>query len=251
MAHLQAVTEASARSDPRSPASTQHELIKEAEKNDEWDRGSITKSYHRLRVEELTDFVDGLKENQREKLKIDARRVKRCRAKLAESGANRLLLSEVQESFKQWRLEAARRPEAQFKFSADERDGHFKELDFLGEDDIFLDDDTDPEHDFKAGFLFFQKHGIGWKKATYQGNGFDNHEKFPNQKLTVHKALYDTQHNPIYETKDEDDNRYLKYIHLPANHMGWVEVSIPTNQWRVSLTLHIQASHSKVLRGGF
>ncbi|KAH8787787.1 hypothetical protein F5883DRAFT_400901, partial [Diaporthe sp. PMI_573] len=52
------------------------------------------------------------------------------------------------------------------------------------------------------------------------------HEKFPNQKLTVHKALYDTQHNPIYETKDEDDNRYLKYIHLPANHMGWVEQAI-------------------------
>lgn len=168
-----------------------------------------------------------------EKLKVDARRVKRCRARLAEFEKTRLLFDEVRESFNQWRLEANRRPGVQFKYTATERDGHFKDLVFNEEDDIDVhgeaSEDAGPEHDFKAGFLFFQEYGIGWKSFTHHGHGFDKHEKFPNQKITVHRALFGKEYNPFSATMDEHGKRYLKYIHLPANHMGWVEVSFLMN----------------------
>lgn len=236
MAHIREAAEAPARRDPNAPTLANHlKSIKEAEKKDKWDCGSITKRYHRLRVQEMPDFLKELEENQREKLETDARRVGNRRARLEESENKRLLLVEVKESFEQWRKEREDKREARFKFSVEERIGHCKELNFPNADDISHEDDGNPEHDFKAGFLFFQKHGTRWKKATYHGNGFDNHEEFPNQKLTVHQALYDTQSNPIFETKAEDGSRQLKYIHLPANHMGWVEVSVLTKQLFISL----------------
>lgn len=232
MAHLQEAAEASACGDAHRLATAEHlEIIREAEKKDKWDSSSITKSYHRLRSEELRKFLDALEENQKEKLRIDARRVKKCRAKLEKSEKTKPLLDEVRESLDKWRTEAKGRGDAKLKYAVEERDVHQKGPDVLGVDDIVLENDADPEHDFKAGFLFFQKHESGWKKSTYHKDGFDEHEKFPNQKLTVHQALYDKQHNPIYETKDEDGSRHLKYIHLPANHMGWVEVSILTSHW--------------------
>lgn len=236
MAHLQTIAEALARDNSGRLPLTSHTQIRQAEEQDEWDGGSITKRYHRLRAEELQGFVHNLKDNEVEKFKLrmDARRVRRSRTKLAESEKTRVLFDEVHESFHQWRSEADGRPDVQFKYTSDERDGHFKDLSFLEEDDINVHgeatDDADPEHDFKAGFLFFQECGIGWEKTAHYGHGFDKHEKFPNQKITVHKALFGKEHNPFSETKDMDGRRHLKYIHLPANHMGWVEVSFLINQ---------------------
>lgn len=225
MAHLRTIAEAST----RSGTFTSHQQIRDAEKQDEWDGGSITKRYHRLRVEEVPEFLARLKKNEIEKLKVDARRVIWCRAKLAESDENKLLFKEVHGSFEEWRLEAALRPEVQFKYAATERAEHCKEPNFLPKDEIHVHGkavkDIDPGHDFKAGFLFFQKYKTGWKKATYHGHGFDKHERFPNQKISVNEALYSKEHNPFSETKDDDDRRHLKYIHLPANHMRWIEVS--------------------------
>lgn len=249
MAHLGTIAEAST----RSGTLTSHQQIRDAETQDEWDGGSITKRYYRLRVEEVPQFLQRLKENEVEKLRVDARRVIWCRAKLAGSNENKFLFKEVQESFEKWRLEAALRPEVQFKYAADERAEHCKEPDFLPKDEIDIHGkvmkDIDPGDDFKAGFLFFQKHAAGWKKATYHGHGFDKHEKFPNQKISVNEALYDKKHNPFSETKDDDGRRHLKYVHLPANHMIWVEVSFLIQKRRFRLTFAIQGSHSKVLRG--
>ncbi|KAG8159647.1 hypothetical protein KVR01_010284 [Diaporthe batatas] len=227
MTDINAAAEAPARSIPKRPAPAEHlMLIKEAEKKDKWDCDSITKKYYRLRAQELPDFKAKLEENHWKKLKMDARRIKNCRARLAESKNKRLLLGEVQESFMQWRQEREGKDEARLKFSVDERSRHCKELNISDANDILHENDDNPEHEINAGFLFFQKHETRWKKATYHGNGFDKHEKFPDQKLTVHQALYDTQPNPISETKAEDGSRLLKYIHLPANHMGWVEQAI-------------------------
>lgn len=231
MAHPKTIAEALACDGSGRLPLTSHEQVRQAEEHDECDSGSITKRYHRLRAEELSGFVHSLKDNEEDKfkLKMDARRVKRCRTKLAESKKTRVLFDEVHESFHQWRSEADGRPDVQFRWSANERNSHFKDLDFLDEDDIDADggatEDAGPEHDFIAGFLFFQKDIIGWKKATYHGLGFNKHEEFPNQKMTVHEALFGKEHNPFSETEDEGGGRHLKYIHLPANHMGWVDVS--------------------------
>lgn len=249
MAHLGTIAEAST----RSGMLTSHQQIRDAEKQDEWDGGSITKRYHRLRVEEVPQFLERLKENELEKLRVDARRVIWCRAKLAGSNENKLLFKEVHESLDKWRLEAALRPEVQFKYAADERAEHCKEPHFLPKDEIDVHGkvmkDIDPKDDFKAGFLFFQKYKTGWKKATYHGHGFDEHEKFPNQKISVSEALHGKKHNPFSETKDDDGRRHLKYIHLPANNMRWIEVSCLIHELGFRLTFAVQGSHSKVSRG--
>lgn len=200
--------------------------IREAEEKDIWDGKSITKSYHRVRFEGLPEYVNNLKENDKEKLIIDARRIQRSRGYLRRSLKSKKLFSDLKDAFKEWRLDAEERG-VKFKHSSSERAQYFKALDFVGVSiniDGIEEADRDAAHDFKTGVLFFKKCGVGWKEATYHGNGFDKHEKFPNQKMTVHKALFDKDHNPFDETKDEQGRRYLKYIHLPANHMEWVEV---------------------------
>lgn len=254
MAHLGTIAEAST----RTGTLTSHQQIRVAEQQDEWDGGSITKQYHRLRVEEVPEFLEQLKENETEKLKVDARRVIWCRAKLAASNENKLLFKEVLESFEEWRLEASLRPEVRFKYAASERAEHCKEPHFLTKKEIDEHSkavkDIPAEDDFKAGFLFFQKYKTGWKKATYHKHGFDKHgfdkhEAFPNQKMSVSEALYGEKHNPFSKTKDDDGMRHLKYIHLPANHMIWVEVSFLIQKSRFRLTFAVQGSHSKVSWG--
>lgn len=228
MIHLETISEASVRSGPGELKSTPYEKIKEAEEQDKWDGSSITKKYHRLRAEYVPEFLEGLRQNEKEKLRVDAERVKWCRARLEKSEENRLLFEEVHDSFMQWRSEAESKRKVQFIYAADKRAEHCKDPDSLPKGDTSRPrrdvGDTDPAHDFKAGFLFFQKYKTGWKKATHHGYGFDTHERFPNQKITIKKAL-SGEDNPFAETKDENGERHLKYIHLPANHMGWVEVS--------------------------
>ncbi|KAL1848114.1 hypothetical protein Daus18300_013713 [Diaporthe australafricana] len=205
MDHLGTVPEASAGSGLGVPALTIQDKIKEAEKQDDCDDGSVTKRYHRLRAEDLPCFIKKLEGNQKEKLKVDAGRIKRCRTKFQQSDGR--LLLDVEKSFKQWRSEAGLRRDTLLKFTPANRDGHCKEPNSF-EDGIDAHEDAikdaGPEHDFKAGFLFFQKRRTGWRKATCHGHGFDEFEKFPNQKITVHKALFDKQHNPISMTKDEN-----------------------------------------------
>lgn len=253
MAHLPTIPETLARTDSGQADLTPHEKIKEAEKQDNWDGGSITKRYHRLRVEHVREFLEGLRENEKEKLRVDAERVKWCRARLERSEENRLLFEEVHDSFKQWRSEAESKRGVQFIYTADKRAEHCKDPDSLPKGDTNRPSramrDTDPAHDFKAGFLFFQKYKTGWKKATHHGHGFDKQEKFPDQKITIKTAL-SGKDNPFSETKDENGERHLKYIHLPANHMRWVEVSCLTCESGIRLTFAVQGSHSKILRGG-
>lgn len=211
------------------PKPTSDARIREAEKDDKWDENSITRSYHRIRFEELPAYVARLKENDKEKLRIDARRIKRSRDRLSRSNNTSSLFPELRDSFARWRLNAENDTDAKFKHSSAERGRYLKRLDFIEDvvDSIEdLEDDENPAHDFKTGVLFFEQYKTGWRKATHHGQGFDQHDKFPNQKMTVHKALFGRNQNPFGETKDPKGKRHLKYIHLPANHMGWVEVSL-------------------------
>lgn len=215
----------------KRPERTSNTQIKKGEKDDKWDEKSITGSYHRIRVDMLPEYVKSLKDNDKEKLKVDARRIERSRIRLGKSESTSSLLRNVQDSFTEWRLDAERNPEVKFLYSGVERIQHLKRLDFV-EDTVNIngatEDEEDPTRDLKAGVLFFEQHGIGWKKTTYHGHGFDKYEQFPNQKITVHQALFGKDHNPFSETKDQQGRRHLKYIHLPANHMGWVEVRLPS-----------------------
>lgn len=214
---------------PDNRVLTSDAKIKEAEEKDVWDSKSITKSYHRLRFEELEGYVKNLNDYDKEKLKTDARRIQRSRVCLENLDAKELFLG-CDTAFKDWRSDAEIKRDVKFKYPLSARARGTKSLDFV-EDSIDFNEvseaDRDAAHDFNTGVLFFEKCGVGWRKATYHGNGFDEHEKFPNQKMTVHKALFDQNHNPFGVTKDKQERQYLKYIHLPSNHMEWVEVRYP------------------------
>jgi len=50
------------------------------------------------------------------------------------------------------------------------------------------------------------------------------HGKFPNQKISIQQMLYNKSQTPLKRTEDK---KQLRYFHLPANNMKWVEVQAP------------------------
>ncbi|KAK4225199.1 hypothetical protein QBC38DRAFT_269104 [Podospora fimiseda] len=69
----------------------------------------------------------------------------------------------------------------------------------------------------------------GWIIAFKKGQGginLDNslcHGKFPHQKIAVQKLLYDKENTPL---KRSSDKTQLRYFHLQANNMKWVEDAV-------------------------
>jgi hypothetical protein len=69
----------------------------------------------------------------------------------------------------------------------------------------------------------------GWVAAFNKGQGgvtLDHplcHGKFPHQKISMQKLLYDEAQTPL---KRSADRTQLRYFHLQANNMKWVEVCI-------------------------
>jgi hypothetical protein len=47
------------------------------------------------------------------------------------------------------------------------------------------------------------------------------HGRFPNQKISIQQLLYNKEETPLKRTKNKNQ---LRYFHLPANSMKWVEV---------------------------
>jgi hypothetical protein len=66
----------------------------------------------------------------------------------------------------------------------------------------------------------------GWLMAFEDGRrGIDNplcSGKFPHQKISIRQLLYNKSETPLTRTENND---LLRYFHLPANNMVWVEVS--------------------------
>lgn len=224
------------------------------EMEDEWDKNSVTKSYHRMRVDVAKQHVDELQKSNSEdsrvkleKLEDDERRVMECRARISKNPSTKRLQDELNSSFREWWNE----------FKGPRRDQGIQELwnrrkehvkpnicsessnDTMGvgndDDDSAHDDPDDPAHDMKAYFMFFEKDGQDWKGTTVHNQGFPEYEKFPNQRISIHTALHGKAHNPFKPTQDEKSQPHLRYIHIPANHMGVSEdvlacvISTPAN----------------------
>jgi hypothetical protein len=81
----------------------------------------------------------------------------------------------------------------------------------------------------------------GWVIVFDQQKGGVNldhplcHGKFPHQKISVQRLLYDKANTPL---KRSADRTHLRYFHLQANNMKWVEVRIgsPTLSGTLELT---------------
>lgn len=88
----------------------------------------------------------------------------------------------------------------------------------LGATDDCVDDDPDESnYGYNGWFMVFEDNG---------GVTLDNplcHGKFPHQKIAMQKLLYDKERTPL---KRSHDTRQLRYFHLQANNMKWVEDAI-------------------------
>ncbi|KAK3313225.1 hypothetical protein B0H66DRAFT_485544 [Apodospora peruviana] len=69
----------------------------------------------------------------------------------------------------------------------------------------------------------------GWVIVFREGEGggtLDHpycHGKFPHQKIAMQKLLYDKENTPLKRTRD---SKQLRYFHLQANNMKWVEDAV-------------------------
>ena len=99
-------------------------------------------------------------------------------------------------------------------------------------DDTVDDDPRQPDYGYNGWVIVFEKGkgGVTPKYPHCQG-------KFPHQKIAMQKLLYDKANTPLKRTKDWTQ---LRYFHLQANNMKWVEVSkvdlrrygkLVANQW--------------------
>jgi len=80
--------------------------------------------------------------------------------------------------------------------------------------DVFPDGSVN--HDIKASIIYFKN------SRPFDMPGVDN--TFPNQKISIHDLLCDEgEINPLMQPCGDD---IIRYFHLPANNMIWVEVSM-------------------------
>lgn len=85
--------------------------------------------------------------------------------------------------------------------------------------DLSLDDYNPKEPDYGYN---------GWLMAFEDGKrGIDDPQcygQFPHQKISIRKLLYNKDETPLARSENKDN---LRYFHLPANNMAWVEVRLP------------------------
>lgn len=209
-------------------------VIRRAEEKDKWDKKGVTTGYHRMTALKAREYVEKLRGDdsreskvQLEKLEDDERHIMKCRARLSKDPTTKELQEKLRCSFQEWRNGVKdrniRRPSNQRKdllkpsiISGSGNDtGNTTSNNTTG-----TNDQDSPAHDMKAYFMFFEKDGPEWKGRTVHDQGFPEYESFPNQRIPVHQALYSETHNPLKPTHDEKGRPHLRYIHIPANHMG-------------------------------
>lgn len=220
------------------------------ESEDNWTKGSITKTYYRLTVREASEYYNGLSPKNQVKLQSDEKRVQKIRARLSrleakgrqdedEKGQHKEKevleehrkghLQRLHDALRQWREEAWQKkdPNKRLKNPFGERgngpEGNLFKKPLCQDhgDNEGIDGNDNPSHELKTVVMFFEKSENGcWKGVTHHEQPFSEHEQFPGQKLTVHEALYGEKYNPFAPTYNKNRQQLLKYIHLPANHMG-------------------------------
>lgn len=218
-------------SDPTNGQAPEHtNVIRMAEEKDKWDRKGVTTTYHRMTALEARKYVEKLRDDdsreskvQLEKLQDDENHIMKCRARLSQNSNTKELQQKLKVLYQSWRDEVnARNGDEEMGRLRDKREDLVKPSICAErrEDSAKLTDDDDPAHDMKAYFMFFEKDGQAWKGKTLHDQGFPKYESFPNQRIPVYQALYSESHNPFTPTRDGEGKPHLRYIHIPANHMG-------------------------------
>jgi hypothetical protein len=154
-----------------------------------------------LRVSARQHFYNKLPEKSKRRIRREAHRITQLRTELeclpkTKAGA---LLTGFKESISEWR---GINGWASVEESSTLRLPNYPE--------------SSADNEIKASMIFFKN------SRPYDIPGVDN--TFPNQKIPIKKLLADDRDaNPLM--KPCDDNM-IRYFHLPANNMIWVEVSL-------------------------
>jgi hypothetical protein len=154
-----------------------------------------------LRVSARQHFYNRLPEKSQRRICRKARRIARLRTELecqpkTNAGA---LLKDFKESISDWRGVNG-----------------WVSVEKNGTPILPNDPDSSADSEIKASMIFFKN------SRPYDIPGVDN--KFPNQKISIKKLLADEPYaNPLMQPCDDN---MIRYFHLPANNMIWVEVSL-------------------------
>jgi len=154
-----------------------------------------------LRVSARQHFYNRLPEKSQRRIRREARRIRRLRKELecqpeTTAGA---LLKRFKENLSDWRGVNG--------WASIEEDSTPRLPDYL---------ENSVDSEIKASMIFFKN------SRPYDIPGLDN--TFPNQKIPVKNLLADDlDANPLMQPCDDN---MIRYFHLPANNMIWVEVSL-------------------------
>lgn len=85
-------------------------------------------------------------------------------------------------------------------------------------DDSVDDDPRKSDYGYNGWVIVFEE-GKGGVELDHP----DCHGKFPHQKIAMQKLLYDKENTPLKRAKD---HKQLRYFHLQANNMKWVEDAV-------------------------
>jgi hypothetical protein len=153
-----------------------------------------------LKGSERQRFYDGLPEKSRRRIRREEQRINQVRSRLefqprTKAGA---ILKEFKECMNEWRSVNGR-------VSFDAKQKLIPPYD--------LDNGVDAE--IKASIIFFKN------SRPYDIPSVEN--TFPNQKIAIKDLLADEEDkNPLMQPVHDN---MIRYFHLPANNMIWVEVS--------------------------
>lgn len=132
------------------------------------------------------------------------------------------LMKTLRTSFQQWRDHASKQKGTLIDIKIPREQSVFH----LINEEEHVPSEHVPEKEFKIGFIHFEQTGLGWKGITNKEKPFTKPTEFPDQKIPISKAFDPNEANPFRPSLDSQGQRHLRYIHLPANHMEWVEVSL-------------------------
>ena len=191
-----------------------------------------------LRASEQEDAFARLPEYGRARIREEERRIAQLRAILEtrtdiEEG---VLLRRHKQALRRWRERA---PIKRAKSSSESLpNGHVtknsgSEENFELEDDLRTTHDLPPPKSTKSKSFFdgsneevdVYANMIFFKNSSPHTLSEFLPEEFPNQKISLNRLLYDQdpERNPLIKPCTED---VVRYFHVPANDMKWVEVDI-------------------------
>jgi hypothetical protein len=156
-----------------------------------------------LKEAELRPFFQKLPSKDQERIRAEERRTTRLRA-LFEAEGQRTekgkLLIRFKQSLAHWRSKKPPQQLPPFKSSS-----------------APLSNDPEDDPDLKATMVYY-KDALPYDHPQFP-------DKFPNQKIALNTLLYDKTeaNNPLVR---DCEPGMIRYFHLPANNMHWVEVGV-------------------------